>query len=291
MEDCIARFAAITKKIAAAGLNVHIIEFRRGGELVYKRIFDADRRFPIYSATKTFTAAAVGIAEKDGLFGTNEPIWQFFERKYLDCVPRDRLADFKKLTAERLLTMSVAGYPFRPDGGDWLEFSLSLPIDYAAEPKFHYSNIPAYIICRACENAVGQPLEKYIKNRLFAPLGISNPTTAKSPEGHFYGATGMELSADELSRLGQLMLDLGTFGGERILTKDFVRRAAKSHIDNGENGYGYFTWITPNGFAASGKWGQKCLVIAKENITVTYLSDIREKPNRVMDIILSNIIS
>jgi Beta-lactamase class C and other penicillin binding proteins len=46
----------------------------------------------------------------------------------------------------------------------------------------------------------------YLKPRLFSPLGIENVECQYSPEGYFYGATGMKLTVNELSRFGQLYL-------------------------------------------------------------------------------------
>ncbi len=45
------------------------------------------------------------------------------------------------------------------------------------------------------------------------------------PAGHPYGGGGARLLPRDFMKLGQLMLDGGTWEGHRILSRDFVKRA------------------------------------------------------------------
>lgn len=274
----------LVNQIKHKNLNVHGIEVFQNGKITFKQCFSPDVRYPVYSATKSFVSTAVGIACDEGKFSADVPIYEFLDRKYLCCVPASQLDNFKKLTIERLMTMSVAGYPFRPSGSDWTEYALSLPVDYSRPPVFSYSNIPAYLVGTACENAIGEHLFSYLNKRLFEPLGITNPVYKDSPEGHFYGASGMELTVHELSLLGQLYLQNGVFDGNRILSEQWIKKAVSPHIANHEGGYGYFMWITDDGFRISGKWGQKCLIYPQKNLMITYLSDLPERAEEMLEI-------
>jgi CubicO group peptidase (beta-lactamase class C family) len=277
-------FAKLTNQLETSGLDVYAFEIFRDGETVYN-FGNADLRYPIYSATKSFTSAAVGIAESEGVLSADSPIYEFLEQKYLRLVPQSQVQNFKKLTFKRFMTMSVQGYPFRPDGDNWLEFALSLPIDYSLPPKFGYSNIPALLVGAACENAVGGQLVKYLTPRLFEPLGISNPTYLTTPCGHFYGASGMQLSLRELSRFGRMLLQKGSFGGRQLVGEKWINAATSRQIENSDGGYGYFFWTNRDGgFSISGKWGQKCLVYPDRNLMITYLSHACERSGELLKI-------
>ncbi|MGN0593539.1 MAG: serine hydrolase domain-containing protein [Hominimerdicola sp.] len=277
-------FESMIDEIKTKKLNVHGIEIFHNGEVIFKHCFSPDRRYPIYSATKTFVSTAVGLAVGEGKLSIDAPLYDYLERKYTDCIPAAQRDSFIKLTVKRFMTMSVQGYPFRPEGVDWLETSLSLPMNYSKPPVFCYSNIPAYLVGVACENAVGEHLIKYLTPRLFEPLKIEKPTYKNCPQRHFYGASGMELTVHELSLLGQLYLQNGVFDGKRILSEEWVKQAVYPQIANCEGGYGYFLWVNGNDFRISGKWGQKCLVYPEEQLMITYLSDLPERAAEMLKI-------
>lgn len=277
-------FENIVDEIRSKDLNVHGIEIFRNGNVEFKYSFSPDIRYPIYSASKSFVSSAVGIASDEGKLSIDAPLYEFLEKKYLDFVPAEQLDNFKKLTFKRFLTMSVQGYPFRPEGDDWLENSLSQIIDYSLPPAFSYSNIPAYLVSAACENAVGEHLIKYLTPRFFEPLGIEDPVYMNCPQGHFYGASGMELTVHELSRLGQLYLQQGVIEGKRILSQQWINEAVSSSISNKEGGYGYFIWTNGKNFRISGKWGQKCLVYPLKDLMITYLADLPERADEMLQI-------
>lgn len=274
-------FSKLINEIVSNNYNVHGFEIFHNGEIILKHSFSPDKRYPIYSASKSFTSAAVGIAADEGKLSYDAPLYEFLERKYLDFIPKAQTENFKKLTFKRFMTMSIQGYPFRPEGNDWLEFALSQPIDYSLPPAFSYSNIPAYLVGVSLENALNEHLIKYLTPRLFEPLGIEAPVYKNCPQGHFYGASGMELSVHELSLLGQLYLQNGVIDGRRILSEKWIKEASSKQISTGEGGYGYFFWTTDNSFRISGKWGQKCLVYPHKNLMMTYLSDMRDDSNKV----------
>ena len=277
-------FEFIEKEVDALKLDVYGIEIHKDNKLIYVKSFCDDKRYPIYSAAKTVTSAAVGIAKSERKISENDFIADYIERKYLEKLSGKQLENFRKLTIKRFLTMSVAGFPFRPSGDDWLEFSLLCNEDYGKEPQFSYSNISAYLVGRACENAVGKPLYDYLDERLFQPLGIIKPPYQTCPKGHFYGATGMQLTVDELSRIGRLYLNGGIFDGKRILSEEWVKSSTAVQTDNSDGGYGYFIWINNGSFRISGKWGQKCLVYPEKKLTVTYLSNLPERGNEMLEI-------
>jgi CubicO group peptidase (beta-lactamase class C family) len=63
------------------------------------------------------------------------------------------------------------------------------------------------------------------------------------PVGRPYGGGGVQLLARDFMKLGQLMLNGGTWEGRRILSQDFVARASSPLYKIGERGYGYLWFV------------------------------------------------
>ena len=267
------------QKVKKNNWPVYGIEIFYQGHVVDRYNFEPEKRHPIYSATKTFTATAVGIAVDEGKFSIEASIYDYLKDELPDDILKEQLNALRRISIKRLLTMSVPGYPFRMEGEEWLIASLTYPIQFSETPIFDYSNIPAYLVGVALEKAVGEHLINYLDNRLFKPLGIENLDYMNCPSGHFYGASGMHLTVNELSRLGQLYLQKGCYNSKQIISEQWVKEATAIQQMNREGGYGYYIWKYKEGFCISGKWGQKCYVFPERQLMITYLADIQEGPD------------
>lgn len=268
--------------VIAAGIELYCAEIFHKGKVVLKQCFNEDKPYPIYSATKSVTAAAVLIAQAEGRLDISDKLYTYLDSKYTHMIPEP----FKQLKITDFMAMSAAPYPFRPQNAaellehpnenDWLENILRLPVDYS-DRSFRYSNIPAYLVGAVCENAVDQPLADFLAPRLFEPLDWGKPVYQTSPEGHFYGATGMELTVSQLARLGQLFLQKGQWNGVQLIPEELTVEAVSPKVFTEKDSYGYFFWVSENTFEISGKWGQCCVVCPKKQLIVTYLSHNPER--------------
>ncbi|HJC16168.1 MAG TPA: beta-lactamase family protein [Candidatus Fusicatenibacter intestinigallinarum] len=235
------------------------------------------RRYPVYSAAKSFTSTAVGLAVDEGKMALEDPLEKFFPQE-LDRAGGTSGDLWRQVTIRRLLTMTVPGLPFRPSGEDWLMDCFSRTFDIGRGTEFSYSNLPAYLAGVTVERAVGEHTADYLERKLFVPLEIPRPPMQLCPKGHFYGATGMELTAHELGMLGQLYLDQGVWNRKRILSEMWSREAVRRQVSNREGGYGYFFWVRPDGgFTIRGKWGQRCYVFPEAHTVVSWVSHLPEE--------------
>lgn len=269
-------FEAFLQTVEENKWELYGIEIFRHGKVIRKYGKNPSRRYPIYSATKAVTSTAAGIASKEGVFCVDDSLLCYLGDEVPEVISRHQLENLEKLSIKRLLTMSVEGFPFRPQGEDWLAFSLQCPLENTENRSFSYSNIPAYLVGVALEKAVGGHLMHYLQPRLWEPLGIKDPVYKDCPSGHFYGASGMELTVNELGRIGQLYLQGGQYGGRQILDPSWVREATAVQQMNREGGYGYFIWKYGDGFRISGKWGQRCYVFPDRGLMITYLSNMAQ---------------
>lgn len=226
-----------------------------------------DVRYPVYSLTKSILSLGISFLVKAGKFDIHKPLASYLTEKQLALVPAGKRSDFEKLPVTRFLTMSLAGYAFRPEGDtDWIAQALGADIDYTQEPTFAYSNFPALLVGVAAENAADQPFMDYLDRTFLSPFGIPGVLCRRTPEGYFYGASGMELSARELLAIGGHLFHAAQ-------TDPYLKAAVSRQIANERGGYGYFFWVGEGYYFLSGKWGQKCIVFPESGTVIAYLSD------------------
>ena len=281
-------FEAFVKDITDNKWNVFGTEVYKGNDLIHTW-GDTFGLHEIYSATKTVLSVAVGIAYDEGLIDLNRSVLYYLPKQETALINDKQLDLFKKISIERLLTMSVCGFEFRASGDNWLEFALNSRIE-PDKKEFNYSNISAYLAGVCLTHAIGYDLGEFIKKRLLKPLGIENYEYDRSPEGYFYGASAMKLSVHDLSKIGMLLYNSGTFGGKRIVSKEYVDLATGVRLMNREGGYGYFIWKYRNGFSINGKLKQKCYVLKDEGLIVTYLSHIEDESHDLLKSMEKNIL-
>ncbi|MDE5932174.1 MAG: beta-lactamase family protein, partial [Lachnospiraceae bacterium] len=117
-------FDAFIKDIQNNQWNVHGVEIYEDGRLTHQYGDTADTRFPIYSATKTITSIAAGMAWDQGKIDLEQPLLTYLPPEIISQMPEEQNAVFREITIRRLLTMSVDNFPFRPEGESYLKFSL-----------------------------------------------------------------------------------------------------------------------------------------------------------------------
>ena len=271
--------------------NVYGAEVYQDGQLIHSFGDTHDGIYDIYSATKSIVSVAVGIAYDRGLLKLDSSILDYLPKEKVDSLSGRQRETFEKLSVRRLLTMSVADVPFRPEGDNYLDFCLNTEIPFPDKKEFNYSNIPVYLVCVALQQVFGEDLGEFIVSSIFKPLGITKYEYGRSPEGIFYGASQIKLSVNELSRIGLLMMNKGVYDGRRIISEEYVRLATSVQQMNREGGYGFYFWKYRGGFSINGKWKQKCYCLPDRNIMVTYLSHIEDESHDLLNSMERNILS
>lgn len=282
-------FESFIRDIADNKWNVHGVEVYHNG-MIHQYGDTCNTKYPIYSATKAILSIAVGIAYDQGKIDLRKSILAYIPEKSLNAMSDAQRRTFEKITLHRLMTMSVSDFPFRPEGDSYLDFSLACKVQDPEAKVFRYNNISAYLVGVALTNAIGEDAFGYIDRNIFGPMKITGAEYSRCPDGYFYGASGMKLSVHDLSLIGRLLYDKGSYEGRRIVSEEYVNTATSILQMNREGGYGYFIWKYRDGFSINGKWGQKCYVLPEREMIITYLSHIEEDTHDLLHSMEKNIL-
>ena len=117
-------FKAFVKDIIENKLNVYGVEVYENGILTHS-FGDINEIYELYSATKTITSIAAGIAYDEGRIDLDETVLTYLPEDKVSKMSEDQYNTWKKITLRRLMTMSVADIPFVAEGDSWIDFALS----------------------------------------------------------------------------------------------------------------------------------------------------------------------
>jgi CubicO group peptidase (beta-lactamase class C family) len=243
--------------------------------LVYERYFhssDRQTRQTSFSVAKSFLSTLVGIAVDERLIDSVEDPVTDYLSELADRDPR-----FEQITLRDLLTMSSGirywetdlPWPWTDDtatyyGTDLREVALNRTrIEHPPGQQWHYNNYHPLLLGLVLERATGMSVSDYMASRLWRPLGAENDATwnlDSERSGFEKLESGLNATAVDYARFGQLLLHRGEWNGRRIVSKDWVGAAtAADTTTDPADFYQYFWWIDterPGRFYALGNYGQ-----------------------------------
>lgn len=275
------------RKIAPS-MRVLNVQVYKDGELIEKADWDTEIRRNQYSASKSFTSAAVGIAVKEGLLELSEKVVDAFSCE----LPENPSEYLQMLTVRDLLTMCTGQAESqlmgeqRPLIGEqnWVKHALSKPFKAAPNTEFLYNNTGPYLAGMLVQRRAGCNLVDYLMPRMFQPLSIRLPTWEADPLGNTFGAGGLFLTVSEVAKFSQLYLQGGFWNGRQIFTQQWGRESTGKQVENNRDGhgYGYLFWPGPeNSFRCDGKYGQYGIVLPQRNAVIALNAECREQDKLV----------
>ena len=253
----------------------------KDGQEIIRRMWDSECRRNIYSASKTYTALAVGIAIREGLLSLDEKLVDAFAKD----LPVQVSDNLKKATVRDLLTMCLGQSKSFLMGeqrhlleeDDWVKASLAQPFDVEPGSQFVYNNAGPYLAGILVQRRAGCDLVSYLQPRLFDPMGIKRPTWETDPLGNTFGAGGLMLTLSEMHKLGLLFSQNGMWNGRQLVPAEWLRECGRKQVDNGREGYGYLMWRGGhNSYRADGKYCQFSIVYPEKNAVVSLQAECRD---------------
>ncbi|GAB2604374.1 hypothetical protein Aab01nite_78030 [Paractinoplanes abujensis] len=279
---------AVLDRLEAESAECHSLMVVRGGHVVAEgwwAPYTAERPHLLYSLTKSFTSAAVGLAIADGLLALGDRVVDVLPEH----VPAGIAEQGRRLTVHHLLSMT-AGHgddslaeAWQLEPGDLTRGFLRVPFPYGEGTRHTYDNATTYVLARMVERVTGRGLPEFLQERLFTPMGIEPPDWDRVAGGAVFGFHGLHLTTEAVAAFGELLRRDG--GG--LIPSEWVRLATRRHIDtlpldesahNSDwlHGYGYQFWMSRHGFRGDGAYGQLCLVVPEHELVVAATAAMTE---------------
>ena len=305
-----ARLAPIAKAFvddhAYHGHPFAFVVLHKGGIVAehYDQGIGPDTKLLSWSMAKSFVNALVGMMVKDSLIDVHAPLpipeWQDDARK--------------TITLHALMQMQ-SGLEWNEDYGarsdvnvmlhceeDMGLYALQKPLEYKPGTHWYYSSGSTNIVVRYLRSLFSsdEAFLSYMRERLFAPLGIRNAIFEQDMSGTPVGSSYLYITAKDFARFGQMYLDDGCVDDERILPEGWVDYTC-TPASNSENRYGAFFWLNRGGkypdvpkdmYWCDGHDGQCIFIIPSCQLVVVILG-YSPKPDHVIDFntLLKDIIS
>lgn len=285
--------------------NVCQISAIKNGEYVYEdnwRGFKTEDAMNINSVTKGVMALLAGVAiDKGCIKNVDQKVMDFFP----DYMVKRGEKTIYDVTIRHLLTMTA---PYKYKSEPWTKVCTSedwtlAVLDYLGGKKgitgeFKYATLGIQILAGIIENATGEKCIDLANKNLFIPLGIAehvlhgpsnkedqfdffmnkNPRKNEwysDPKDTVTAGWGLCMSAHDMVKLGELVLNDGMYKGERIISEEYIKDMITPHLKLDEKfgfmNYGYL-WYKPYDdrevYAAIGDCGNIIYVNKEINVSV-----------------------
>lgn len=284
--------------VADAGLELHGFMLYRQGAVVAQAFwqpYSAPRMHVQHSATKSWTATAVGLLVDDGRLKLDDKVVSFFP----ELCPAEISANLAAMTVEDLLTMRT-GHQRGISGGDWRNLKSSWVQAFLHEPvvvppgkDFIYSSASSFMLSAIVTQVSGQTLHALLQERVLGFMGLDRLEWDLAPGGYNSGGNGLSCTTEDSLKFGVLHLNRGQWQGRQLLSAQWIDAATRNQVEDvwmGEfdgkqylprskdgasesqrEGYGYQWWMTPHGgYYASGVFGQYCMVLPEQDTVIAF---------------------
>jgi CubicO group peptidase (beta-lactamase class C family) len=164
---------------------------------------------------------------------------------------------------------------------DWIKFALDLPMDNKKEvgKTWNYFTTGVVVLGDIINKSVPEGLEKYADKKLFEPLGIRKYEWQHTPQRVPSTAGGLQMSALDFAKFGQLYKNGGSWNGKQIIPRGWVDKTFTKYLPipyGNTLNYGYLFWnITYHvggkpyeAFFCTGNGGNKIFIFKDQPLVI-----------------------
>lgn len=211
--------------------EIHSFMFIRHGKVVAEgwwNPYGPDYKHLMYSASKTFTATAIGLAASENRLKLTDKVVSFFPASLPDTI-----SDYMKMMTVKDLLMMATGIPAEPRIGqndEWVRSFLSMSPSVKPGTLFKYFNTATFMLSAIVQQVTGETLFNYLQPRIFKPLDIKGIDWDLNPQGINLGLMGLRLKTEDMAKFGQLMLQNGKWNGKQLIPEAWVKEATSFKI-------------------------------------------------------------
>jgi CubicO group peptidase (beta-lactamase class C family) len=292
--------------IEDSGANIKGLVITRNGYIVRESYWDYNTETTtrhIFSCTKSFTGALIGVAIKEGFIdNVSQRMIDFFPNRTIDNMNARKEA----ITLEHLLTMTH-GLDWNewnntysdPDNmynqmflqsGNPVQFFLDLPTAYDPGTHWVYTTGASHMLSAIIQETTGMTTRAFAQEYLFDSLNMTIGGWAQDTQGINNGGTLLYVTPREMAKLGLLYLNNGTWDGQEIISEEYVTQSSTPYVsaDLLAPEYGYQWWIDSEEgvFSAMGSDGQYIHVVPEYNIVMSMTASFNDMQEDINEEIL-----
>lgn len=258
----------------------------RNGYLVAEKYYNGyneNSAHQIWSDTKSFISALIGIAVDKGLIeSTDNKIMDYFHDYEYDGMDQR----FFDITIKHLLTMRM-GIDKEENNlipivqsNDWIRETFRLPLLFNPGQKFSYNSLETHLLSAILTKVSGKSAREFAVENLTGPMGIEIVQWNHDPLGYNTGGYDIYMKPHDMAVLGYMYLNNGIINNKQIVSKEWVTTSLnRTWINNGiewgvltDYNYGYLWWIGKingqNLFMAMGMGGQYIMVFPELDLII-----------------------
>ncbi|MCB1141300.1 MAG: serine hydrolase [Leptospiraceae bacterium] len=297
------------------GIRTDGIVIIRNGYLVYEKYargYSETSPHLLWSVSKSFANALIGIAVRKGILNIDD-----YAYKYFDIVPSET---HKKIKIRHLLNMTsglkseedyetgplfstVIAMLYTRGRDDMANFGFQLPMRAEPGTFVYYSSCDTNILMSILKTvAEEKDYGSFPWKELFDPIGMKNVSFEQDRSGTFIGSSYIYATHRDTAKFGFLYLNNGVWNGQKILPDNWVKfsrtpsegyQTTVPYPDMETSQYTaqwYSNFAIPDKnlsppwpdapsdtFAALGHWGQIIFVIPSLDMVIVRTGDDREK--------------
>jgi CubicO group peptidase (beta-lactamase class C family) len=271
--------------------EIHSFMFLRHGKVIAEGWWDPfgpQYKHLLYSASKTFTATAIGLAVSENRLRVSDKVVSFFPYSLPDTIGNH----MNELTVENLLTMSVGQDPAAMGAGsdeDWITAFLKNEPVHKPGTIFKYNNMATFMLSAIVQQVTGITMFDYLRPRIFDPLSIRGIDWDKNPQGINLGMIGLRLRTEDMAKFGQLLLQNGKWNNKQLIPEAWIKAATSFKIESNDpsnkmpmdrndwaQGYCYQMWYgRNNSVRLDGMAGQFVILFPDKDAIVVLTANAR----------------
>lgn len=253
----------------------------------------------IQSCTKSITSILTGVAiYNHQLSSLDEQLYDIYPEYF------DSEIDKRAITIQDALTMQtglefdngVHTLEMYQTEGSSIEYILSQKRLYPSGMMMNYNDGAPHLMSKVIEKKTGMQMSQYAAEKLFAPLNITDWYWESSKDKTTYGAFSLYLKPRDFGKIGQLLLQHGTWDNQQLIDSTYLAEATQTKVAANFNSepYGYYFWTLPaiGGYYARGHGGQFLLIVPDKNLVVVYTAwpytsdEFFDERNELMSLII-----
>jgi CubicO group peptidase (beta-lactamase class C family) len=285
--------------------GIHSLLLVRQGYLAVEEYFngsDGTQLQTLQSVTKSVTSLLLGIAVGQGAVrSVAQPVTSFFP-EYADL--RNLDARKQAMTLRDILTMRTGldwsedpyeGSPLQTlnnNRSEWIRLVLDWPMREQPGTRFEYNSGGVIVLGGVIYNTTGLVADEFARAYLFNPINVGRATWfTGGPHGLPHMGGGLNLRAQDMARIGYLVLRGGRWGEQQVVPSEWLAASLAPSVLRPRTfagypvDYGYLWWLMPldgSGptgdanrtiYTASGAQGQWIFVIPRYDLVIVVTSN------------------